>query len=87
MLREPAVRSMAHDTNQQAWWRRLGSPDEGFRYVTTDGAMRIPEQARHRIDELPIPPAWTHVHISPDPERKVQAWGRDAAGRDRKSVV
>ena len=28
-----------------------------------------------------LPPAWTDVHISPDPDRKVQAWGYDQAGR------
>lgn len=34
-----------------------------------------------RIQALRIPPAWTDVHISPDRERKVQAFGYDAAGR------
>lgn len=34
-----------------------------------------------RIKKLAIPPAWRHVEISPDPKSKVQATGRDGAGR------
>jgi DNA topoisomerase-1 len=34
-----------------------------------------------RIRSLAIPPAWTHVWISPDPDGHIQATGRDARGR------
>lgn len=34
-----------------------------------------------RIRALAIPPAWTHVWISPDPDGHIQATGRDAKGR------
>jgi DNA topoisomerase-1 len=34
-----------------------------------------------RIRSLAIPPAWTHVWISPDPLGHIQATGRDARGR------
>jgi DNA topoisomerase-1 len=34
-----------------------------------------------RVAALRIPPGWSRVHIAPDPKRKVQAYGFDAAGR------
>lgn len=70
-----------HAERHGDWWRRLGSPGDGFRYVGTDGEPVTSEPARRRIDALAIPPAWRDVHVSPDPGHKVQAWGRDAAGR------
>lgn len=71
-------------TEEQSWWRRIpveGEGEAGFRYQKVDGAPLVSESALARIDALVIPPAWTDVHISPDASRKVQAWGRDAAGR------
>lgn len=67
--------------SNQSWWRRLGSPETGFSYVKVDGEPLVSRIARARIDALAIPPAWTDVHISPDANRKIQAWGNDAAGR------
>ncbi|MFW6078236.1 MAG: DNA topoisomerase IB [Gemmatimonadota bacterium] len=64
------------------WWRRLAPQEaDGFRYLKVDGSPLRSEAALARIRSLAIPPAWTDVHISPHPERKLQAWGRDAAGR------
>lgn len=63
------------------WWRREGGPKRGFRYVGVNGRRLRSERALERIRSLAIPPAWTDVHISPDPKRKVQAWGYDQAGR------
>ena len=43
-----------------------------------------PVRAKHilaRIQALAIPPAWTDVWISPDPNGHLQATGRDARGR------
>ena len=62
-------------------WRRVGSPDAGFTYLRGDDRPLTGERALARIRSLAIPPAWTAVHISPDPDAKVQAYGFDAAGR------
>ncbi len=61
------------------WWTRTGSKRP--RYCKADGGPLSSESALKRIAALRIPPAWNDVHISPDPKRKVQAWGYDAAGR------
>ncbi|HEX7120194.1 MAG TPA: hypothetical protein VF212_15475 [Longimicrobiales bacterium] len=65
----------------ETWWRRVGSPEGGFRYLRVDGSPLRSEHALERIAALAIPPAWTEVRIAPDPCRKVQAWGYDRAGR------
>jgi DNA topoisomerase-1 len=61
-------------------WRRLGSSGH-FRYVDADGRALTDEHALERIRALAIPPAWRDVWISPSARAKVQATGRDAAGR------
>lgn len=63
------------------WWRREGSADSGFRYVGLNGQELSAPDTLARIAALVIPPAWTDVHISPDPDRRIQVWGSDAAGR------
>jgi DNA topoisomerase I len=60
--------------------RRLGTPQRGFRYQSADGRPVSPEE-RARIEALKVPPAWTEVLISPSPKSKLQAMGRDSAGR------
>jgi len=67
-------------SNSTRWWRRAGSP-KNPRYVGLNGQLLTAASALARIRALRIPPAWTDVHISPDPARKVQAWGYDAKGR------
>jgi DNA topoisomerase-1 len=62
------------------WWRRSGKAPR-FRYIGLTGQPIRSEAALARIRALVLPPAWTDVHISPDPGRKVQAWGYDQAGR------
>ena len=57
--------------------RRTG---KGFSYVAP-GRTRIDAATRQRIRKLVIPPAWTDVWISPDPDAHLQATGRDARGR------
>lgn len=59
--------------------RRLGSPKRGFRYQSTNG--RLTKTDLKRIDELKIPPAWIDVAINPAATGRVQAIGKDAAGR------
>ena len=63
------------------WWRREGTPKRGFRYIGLNGRQIRSERSLARVRALVIPPAWTDVHIAPDAERKVQAWGYDQAGR------
>jgi DNA topoisomerase I len=59
--------------------RRLGTPKRGFRYKAASG--RVTNEDLKRIYELKIPPAWTDVFINPAPKGKLQAIGKDAAGR------
>lgn len=54
---------------------------KGFRYVTTSGRPVRDAATLARIRSLAIPPAWTHVWISSDPDGHIQATGRDARGR------
>jgi len=60
--------------------RRLGDPGAGFRYEHTDGSAIADADAK-RIAALRIPPAWTSVAVARAARGKVQAVGRDAAGR------
>ena len=59
--------------------RRLGTPKRGFRYESQNG--RVTNDDLKRIYELKIPPAWTDVFINPAAKGKLQAVGKDAAGR------
>jgi len=63
------------------YWRRLGNPESGFRYVRADGTPVRSAAALRRIGSLVIPPAWTDVRIAPTPGARVQATGVDRAGR------
>jgi DNA topoisomerase IB len=54
---------------------------DGFAYFDTGGAQIGDLQVLSRIHALAIPPAWTHVWISPDPEGHIQATGVDSRGR------
>lgn len=62
-------------------WRREGTPEKGFTYLRADGKPLKSPAALKRIEDLVIPPAWTDVEISPDPDRKILAVGYDSAGR------
>ena len=59
--------------------RRLGTPKRGFRYKPVSG--RVTNEDLKRIYDLKIPPAWTDVFINPATNGKLQAIGKDAAGR------
>lgn len=54
---------------------------KSFTYVTTAGTRVRDRATLARIRALAIPPAWTRVWISPDPDGHIQATGRDARGR------
>lgn len=60
--------------------RRVGTPKRGFRYQQSNGKP-LPASERERIEALKIPPAWTDVLISPSAKSKLQAVGKDSAGR------
>jgi DNA topoisomerase-1 len=66
---------------QQKGIRRLGSPKRGFRYEPANGAGRVTRTDLERIQELRIPPAWDEVAINSATNGRLQAIGRDAAGR------
>lgn len=72
---------MPNMKNDEQWWLRRGTAKSGFRYIGVNGRELKSAAVLERIRRLVIPPAWTDVHISPDPERKIQVWGYDAAGR------
>lgn len=59
---------------------RLGSPKSGFRYKRSDGG-KVSAADLRRIKELVIPPAWTEVAINSLPGGRLQAVGKDVAGR------
>jgi DNA topoisomerase-1 len=60
--------------------RRLGSPRRGFRYRRADGRP-AGRADLERIRSLVIPPGWRDVHVAASPRARVQAIGRDVAGR------
>src|SRR3982074_2344961 len=65
---------------QQNGIRRVGSPKSGFRYHMAAGRPVRPPDLE-RIRSLKIPPAWTHVAINRFPHGRLQAIGKDKAGR------
>jgi len=60
--------------------RRVGSPKRGFRYLRADGRP-VSRQECERIQSLKLPPAWTDVAVAASPGSKLQAVGKDGAGR------
>lgn len=65
---------------QASGFRRLGSPRNGFRFVTCRG-KRVPAKEAQRCKSLVLPPAWTEVRIAPSERSHLQAIGKDKAGR------
>jgi len=60
--------------------RRVGTPKRGFHYQLASG-KNVPAPDRTRIESLKIPPAWTAVAINAAAKGRLQAVGKDAAGR------
>jgi DNA topoisomerase-1 len=52
-----------------------------FAYFTASGKRLRDRATLARIRALAVPPAWTQVWISSDPDGHIQATGRDARGR------
>ena len=63
------------------WTRRPTRGSPRFAYLDDARQPLADAEALARIAALALPPAWTDVWISPDPDAKVQAVGVDAAGR------
>jgi len=64
---------------QQRGIRRIRA-GRGFAFRTARGTP-LPATELPRIRKLAIPPAWTDVHVAASPSAKLQAIGRDRAGR------
>lgn len=60
--------------------RRIGAPKRGFSYRNAAGG-KVTRADLSRIDALKLPPAWKEVAISPAASARLQAVGKDAAGR------
>ncbi|HRQ00974.1 MAG TPA: DNA topoisomerase IB, partial [Terrimesophilobacter sp.] len=72
------MRTRRSDPAAPGWTRiRHG---RGHRYLDQRGEP-LPEEARQRIRDLAIPPAWGDVWVSPDERGHIQATGIDQAGR------
>jgi DNA topoisomerase-1 len=61
-------------------YRRVGTARAGFRFVAP-GGRQLRNGELVRIAALKLPPAWSDVVVSPLPRSKVQAIGKDKAGR------
>jgi DNA topoisomerase I len=64
---------------QQKGIRRIRA-GRGFAFRTARGAP-VSAAELPRIRKLAIPPAWTDVHVAPSASAKLQAIGKDRAGR------
>src|SRR5688572_16059677 len=72
--------ALRHTSDDAPGIRRVGR-GKRFRYVRDGGKAVRDAGTLSRIRALAIPPAWTDVWVSPDPDGHVQATGRDARGR------
>lgn len=71
---------LTYVSDQHPGIQRIGNSPDNFRYSKAGRAVRDPEILK-RIHGLAIPPAWSDVWISADPNGHIQAVGRDARGR------
>jgi len=79
--REAAAHAgLSYVTDGTAGIRRERS-GKGWVFYAADGQKITDPAERKRIKALVIPPAWTDVWISPDPNGHIQATARDARGR------
>jgi DNA topoisomerase I len=74
------IAGLNYVSDQQPGILRIGNSANHFRYRKAGRVVRDPETLK-RIHSLVIPPAWSDVWISPDPNGHIQAVGRDARGR------
>jgi len=74
------IAGLNYVSDQQPGIRRIGNVRDDFRYRKAGRLVRDTETL-NRIRSLAIPPAWSDVWISPDPNGHIQAVGRDSRGR------
>jgi DNA topoisomerase-1 len=67
-------------TRRRGGWTRAGRKGS-FRYLDSRGIAIRDDAKLERIAKLAVPPAWKDVWISPSATAKLQATGRDKAGR------
>lgn len=72
--------SLVYTSSLEAGIRRKGGKGRFF-YVDAAGRKLSDPGTLARIRSLAIPPAWTDVWISPEPDGHLQATGRDQRGR------
>jgi DNA topoisomerase-1 len=72
--------SLVHTSDEEPGIRRKGAARR-FYYIAPDGRKLREGETLARIRSLAIPPAWTDVWISPEPDGHLQATGRDQRGR------
>ena len=72
--------SLVHVNDEEPGIKRKRA-GRGFYYLAADGGKIGDDITIGRIRALAIPPAWTDVWISPEPDGHIQATGRDAKGR------
>jgi DNA topoisomerase-1 len=76
------IRKVAATTAPKHGISRVARPAIGaFDYLAADGSRIADPAELDRIRRLAIPPAWTDVWISDQPEARLQATGRDRRGR------
>ena len=75
-----AVPSLRHCSPEDLTIRRVRR-GRGFSYHDDEGASVRDDATLTRIRGIVIPPAWTDVRISADPDSHLQAVGRDQRGR------
>lgn len=74
------IAGLSHASDDEPGLRRQRH-GKHFRYVDPAGKPVRDQATLARIRALAIPPAWTHVWISPTANGHIQATGRDAKGR------
>jgi DNA topoisomerase-1 len=74
------IAGLNYVSDQHPGIQRIGNSPDHFRYRKSGHVIRDREMLE-RIQRLAIPPAWSDVWISPDPNGHIQAVGRDARGR------
>jgi DNA topoisomerase-1 len=79
-LAAASAAALRHVTDEVPGLRRVRR-GSGFGYRDGRGRPVRERATLSRIRALAIPPAWTDVWISPDPDGHIQATGRDARGR------
>jgi DNA topoisomerase-1 len=79
-LAAASAAALRHVSDEETGIRRQRR-SKTFSYVDARGREVRDAATLSRIRALAIPPAWTEVWISPDPDGHIQATGRDARGR------